>query len=318
MTLVHVVGARPNFVKMAPVVAALNRRRTFEQVIVHTGQHYDARMSDEILADLDFPEPDHFLGVGSGPHGEQTAKVLTGVRADPARRRPGRVHPARARTGEAGGRRQRAAGPDGVRAGSRARRERRVRPRARSAVVLASCPGDLAGLRSARPRRHHRCRQGGDWIEPGARAARRGSGSAISRDWRRRRAAYRSEELCALRHVRERDRLDRHRGRLARVSPSQAAVPARLRRAGLHQPHLRRPARPGARTPGGHAGPGRRGGRSERPQSRSSTPIPTSKRSRPRRSISCVWARATCASCSTSCASSRAPPASPMVRPLRR
>jgi UDP-N-acetylglucosamine 2-epimerase (non-hydrolysing) len=77
MTLVHVVGARPNFVKMAPVVAALDRRRVFEQVIVHTGQHYDARMSDEILADLDFPEPDHFLGVGSGPHGEQTAKVLT-------------------------------------------------------------------------------------------------------------------------------------------------------------------------------------------------------------------------------------------------
>ncbi len=61
---------------MAPVVAALNRRRTLRQLIVHTGQHYDARMSDEILADLDFPEPDHFLGVGSGPHGEQTAKVL--------------------------------------------------------------------------------------------------------------------------------------------------------------------------------------------------------------------------------------------------
>jgi len=77
MTLVHVVGARPNFVKMAPVIAALHKRRMFEQVVVHTGQHYDARMSDEILADLDFPAPDHFLGVGSGAHGEQTAKVLT-------------------------------------------------------------------------------------------------------------------------------------------------------------------------------------------------------------------------------------------------
>jgi UDP-N-acetylglucosamine 2-epimerase (non-hydrolysing) len=76
MTLVHVVGARPNFVKMAPVVAALARRRMFEQVIVHTGQHYDAKMSDEILADLDFPEPDYFMGVGSGSHGEQTGKVL--------------------------------------------------------------------------------------------------------------------------------------------------------------------------------------------------------------------------------------------------
>ncbi|WCB95807.1 hypothetical protein DSM104299_04558 [Baekduia alba] len=76
-TVVHVVGARPNFVKMAPVVAALRERGAFNQVLVHTGQHYDRRMSDEILADLDFPEPDHFLAVGSGAHGEQTAKVLS-------------------------------------------------------------------------------------------------------------------------------------------------------------------------------------------------------------------------------------------------
>ncbi len=76
-TLIHVVGARPNFVKMAPVVDALGRRGAFRQVIVHTGQHYDARLSDDVLADLDFPAADHFLGVGSGPHGEQTAKVLT-------------------------------------------------------------------------------------------------------------------------------------------------------------------------------------------------------------------------------------------------
>ena len=77
-TLVHVVGARPNFVKMAPVVEALARTHAFEQIIVHTGQHYDARLSDDVLADLEFPAPDHFLGVGSGPHGEQTAKVLAG------------------------------------------------------------------------------------------------------------------------------------------------------------------------------------------------------------------------------------------------
>lgn len=76
--LVHVIGARPNFVKMAPVVAALDRTDAFHQRIVHTGQHYDARMSEDILADLDFPVADHFLGVGSGPHGEQTAKVLAG------------------------------------------------------------------------------------------------------------------------------------------------------------------------------------------------------------------------------------------------
>jgi UDP-N-acetylglucosamine 2-epimerase (non-hydrolysing) len=77
-TLIHCVGARPNFVKMAPVVEALDRTGEFDQVIVHTGQHYDARMSQEVLADLDFPEPDYFMGVGSGPHGEQTSKVLAG------------------------------------------------------------------------------------------------------------------------------------------------------------------------------------------------------------------------------------------------
>jgi UDP-N-acetylglucosamine 2-epimerase (non-hydrolysing) len=76
-TIVHVVGARPNFVKMAPVVSALERRDVFRQVVVHTGQHYDARMSDDVLADLDFPEVDVFLGAGSGTHGAQTAKVLS-------------------------------------------------------------------------------------------------------------------------------------------------------------------------------------------------------------------------------------------------
>jgi UDP-N-acetylglucosamine 2-epimerase (non-hydrolysing) len=76
-TIVHVVGARPNFVKMAPVIEALDRRRVFRQVVVHTGQHYDSKMSDNVLADLDFPEVDIFLGVGSGTHGVQTAKVLS-------------------------------------------------------------------------------------------------------------------------------------------------------------------------------------------------------------------------------------------------
>jgi len=76
-TIVHVVGARPNFVKMAPVIQALGRRGVFRQVVVHTGQHYDSKMSDNVLADLDFPEVDIFLGVGSGTHGVQTAKVLS-------------------------------------------------------------------------------------------------------------------------------------------------------------------------------------------------------------------------------------------------
>jgi UDP-N-acetylglucosamine 2-epimerase (non-hydrolysing) len=76
-TIVHVVGARPNFVKMAPVIAALEQRRAFRQIVVHTGQHYDSRMSDDVLADLEFPDVDVFLGVGSGTHGVQTAKVLS-------------------------------------------------------------------------------------------------------------------------------------------------------------------------------------------------------------------------------------------------
>jgi UDP-N-acetylglucosamine 2-epimerase (non-hydrolysing) len=75
-TVVHVVGARPNFVKMAPLIEALGRRGAARQVVVHTGQHYDRRMSEEILEDLGFPAPDHSLGIGSGSHGEQTGKVL--------------------------------------------------------------------------------------------------------------------------------------------------------------------------------------------------------------------------------------------------
>jgi len=76
--VVHAVGARPNFVKMAPVIRALDEAGGFSQRIVHTGQHYNASLSDDVLADLDFPAPTDFLGVGSGTHGEQTAKALAG------------------------------------------------------------------------------------------------------------------------------------------------------------------------------------------------------------------------------------------------
>ena len=75
-----VVGARPNFMKVAPVIAALATRSPETDVIlVHTGQHYDAVMSDVFLSELGLPEPDVFLGVGSGSHGEQTARALVGV-----------------------------------------------------------------------------------------------------------------------------------------------------------------------------------------------------------------------------------------------
>ena len=75
-----VVGARPNFMKVAPVIRALSAGSAdTEVVLVHTGQHYDAVMSDVFLAELGLPEPDVFLGVGSGTHGEQTARALIGV-----------------------------------------------------------------------------------------------------------------------------------------------------------------------------------------------------------------------------------------------
>jgi UDP-N-acetylglucosamine 2-epimerase (non-hydrolysing) len=77
MRIVHVVGTRPNVVKMAPVIAAARERFGAESsVVVHTGQHYDRAMSEIFFEELGVPEPDHMLGVGSGSHSEQTAKVL--------------------------------------------------------------------------------------------------------------------------------------------------------------------------------------------------------------------------------------------------
>jgi UDP-N-acetylglucosamine 2-epimerase (non-hydrolysing) len=75
--IVYVVGTRPNFVKMAPVIAALRRGRPdWHHVVVHTGQHYDRMMSEIFLEELGVPDPDHLLGVGSESHGEQTARVI--------------------------------------------------------------------------------------------------------------------------------------------------------------------------------------------------------------------------------------------------
>jgi UDP-N-acetylglucosamine 2-epimerase (non-hydrolysing) len=77
MRIVYVVGARPNFVKMAPVLAELrDRHPEGDHVLVHTGQHYDRAMSAIFLEELDVPPPDHMLGVGSGSHAVQTARVM--------------------------------------------------------------------------------------------------------------------------------------------------------------------------------------------------------------------------------------------------
>lgn len=77
MRLLHVVGTRPNFVKMAPVIAALRGiDPEGHHVLVHTGQHYDRMMSGIFLEELGVPEPDHMLGVGSGSHAQMLAGVL--------------------------------------------------------------------------------------------------------------------------------------------------------------------------------------------------------------------------------------------------
>ena len=75
MRVLLVAGARPNFMKVAPVMAAL-RERGGHPVLVHTGQHYDAEMSEAFFRDLGLPDPDFHLGVGSGSHAAQTARIL--------------------------------------------------------------------------------------------------------------------------------------------------------------------------------------------------------------------------------------------------
>lgn len=76
ITLACVVGARPNFMKMAPLLRALDVHPQVSTVLVHTGQHYDANLSDVFFEELEMKRPEISLEVGSGKHGEQTARVL--------------------------------------------------------------------------------------------------------------------------------------------------------------------------------------------------------------------------------------------------
>ncbi len=77
LKIINIVGARPNFMKMAPIVAAMNRHPDeISHILVHTGQHYDEAMSESFFRDLGMPAPDVNLEVGSGTHAEQTARVM--------------------------------------------------------------------------------------------------------------------------------------------------------------------------------------------------------------------------------------------------
>ena len=76
MKLISVVGTRPNFIKLAPLIKEYKRSKRIESILVHTGQHYDNNMSDVFFRQLDIPRPDYYLGVGSGSHAVQTAEIM--------------------------------------------------------------------------------------------------------------------------------------------------------------------------------------------------------------------------------------------------
>lgn len=93
MHILHVVGARPNFMKAAPVLRALTERSDSDktrvrQTLVHTGQHYDAAMSEVFFRQLEMPAPDYNLGVGSGTHAQQTAAVMQSLEPVLVERKP--------------------------------------------------------------------------------------------------------------------------------------------------------------------------------------------------------------------------------------
>jgi UDP-N-acetylglucosamine 2-epimerase len=84
MKAMSVVGARPSFVKVAPVIRAIaahnaSTGRRIEHLLVHTGQHYDENLSAAFFRELEIPEPDYYLGIGSGSHGAQTGRMLEAI-----------------------------------------------------------------------------------------------------------------------------------------------------------------------------------------------------------------------------------------------
>jgi UDP-N-acetylglucosamine 2-epimerase (non-hydrolysing) len=76
MKILNIVGARPNFMKIAPLHRALQAYPHVQSKVVHTGQHYDEKMSDIFFRQLEMPKPDHYLGIGGGTHTQQTARIM--------------------------------------------------------------------------------------------------------------------------------------------------------------------------------------------------------------------------------------------------
>lgn len=79
MKIITIIGARPQFIKAATVSRAIKARDDIKEVIVHTGQHYDANMSDIFFEEMDIPKPDHHLGIGGGGHGQMTGRQLESI-----------------------------------------------------------------------------------------------------------------------------------------------------------------------------------------------------------------------------------------------
>jgi UDP-N-acetylglucosamine 2-epimerase (non-hydrolysing) len=89
MKMIYLVaGARPNFMKIAPIVRALQASKKFAFKLVHTGQHYDREMSDVFFEELDIPKPDFHLGAGGGTHAQQTAKIMVAFEETCQQERP--------------------------------------------------------------------------------------------------------------------------------------------------------------------------------------------------------------------------------------
>lgn len=91
MKVLHVVGARPNFVKIAPIMKAMDRKGVFEQVLLHTGQHYDAAMSDDFFRELSIPAPNISLEISSAPRPVQISRIMAAFEVELKKVRPDMV-----------------------------------------------------------------------------------------------------------------------------------------------------------------------------------------------------------------------------------